>query len=177
MSDSAPQSQAADTRRRDDARWNSEPERMCGVIDIAPQRPAADENGFLLRIHAHVTHRRQVDHQAVIAHTQAHCVVAAAAYREKQLLLAREVDGGLHICHVNAPRDETGSPVDHPVVDLSRVVVLRIARGDELAAQIGPERSNCVVTQHDSSGYSNRNRGIRQALEQFLFPRSCVLRP
>ena len=114
------------------------------MVDVAPERSAADEDGLLLRIDAHVSHGRQIDHQAVVTDPEADGVVAAAANRHEQVLLAGEVHRRLDVGDIRAPRDEPGPPIDHRVVDLAGLVVLRVARRDELPAQTGLERSNRV---------------------------------
>ena len=67
------------------------------------------------------------------------------------LLLAGEVHGGDDVGDVGASRDEAGPAVDHRVVDLASLVVLRVAGLDELPAQAALERGNGGVSQHVSS--------------------------
>ena len=103
------------------------PNACVGMVDVAPQRAAAGEHGVLLRVDADVPHRRQIDDQAVVAHAQAAGVVAAAADRHQQLVLAAEVHRRDDVGDVGAAGDQARPPVDHPVVDLAGLVVLGVA--------------------------------------------------
>ena len=152
--DATTEREPAHAGRRDDSRGHGQAEWVSGMIDVAPERSATNQDRLLLRIDTDVPHRRQIDHQAVVADAKADGVVAAAANRHDQLLLAREVHCGLHVCDVGAFRDQPGPAIDHSVVDLACLVVLRIARRDELAAQRTLESNNRGVTQHVYSDYS-----------------------
>ena len=86
VADAAAQRETADAGGRDDAGRDGQAEGVRRVIDVAPQRAAAGEHRLLLRIDAHVSHRRQIDHQPVVADAEAAGVVAAAADRDEQLV-------------------------------------------------------------------------------------------
>ena len=90
----------------------------------SPQRhPPSTRTVFVLLVDPDALHPREVDHEAPVADAEARAVVAAAAHRQEQLLLAGEVHAGDHVRHVDAPGDQRGLLVDHAVVDLAGRVV------------------------------------------------------
>ena len=91
----------------------------------------------------------EIDHDAVVDRAEAGNAVPAAADREVQLVLAREVDGGGHVGGLGAPHDGGRPAVDHRVEDLPRVLVLLIARRDQIAAQSLAQRFDCLHA-HDA---------------------------
>jgi hypothetical protein len=92
------------------------------------------DRGAVLRVDADRAQAREVDHQAVVDAAEAGAVVAAAADRRVEALLAAEVDRRDHVGDVDAARDQRGTLVDHPVVEGPRVVVVGIAGADHRAA-------------------------------------------
>jgi hypothetical protein len=81
------------------------------------------------------SHRGQINHKPPVAHGIARHTVAAAANRHQQMILASEMDGRDDVRDARAPRDQSGSFVDHPVEDLARQLVARIASLNQFAAQ------------------------------------------
>ena len=132
----------ADAGGGDDAVRQRQPEGIGGVVEVAQFRPALDAGGAGRRIDADAIHQAQVEDHPVVAGAQARAVVPAAADGEEQAPLAGEVDGGDHVGNVGGADDERGVAVDHPVVDLARLVVARVARADEFAARAGRERGH-----------------------------------
>ena len=145
----AAERQPGDAGGRDRARGHREPERVCRVIDIALGAARLDAHRARGRIDAHALHCREVDHQAVVAAAEAGAVMAAAADREQEAVLAREGHGGDHVGDVQSSHDHEGPLVDHAVVEGAGVVVARIAPWDQLAPQPGPQRFQ-GVGQHAS---------------------------
>ena len=115
---------------------------MRRVIDIAPGAAALDAHRAVRRVDADALHAREVDHQAVVAGAEAGAVVAAAAHGEGQAVLAGEVDGADHIGHIDAAGNQRRALVDHAVVDLARLLVVGVARLDQLAAHTCAEILN-----------------------------------
>ena len=120
------------------------------MVHVAPQRTAAGQHGLLLRVHANIVHRRKIDHQSVVAHSQPARVVPAAADGHQQLLLAAELHRRHDVGHVGAARNQSRAPVDHSVVHFASRVVTRIARLDQPSAQAGPESCNRCFVDHRS---------------------------
>ena len=88
MTDAAAQSQSADASCGNDSARRRESERMCGMINVAPDASAAGCNGASRRIDSRVFDRREIDHQTVIANSQSACVVTAAADGDKQIVVS-----------------------------------------------------------------------------------------
>ena len=91
---------------------------MRGVVDVTPGAATFDANGACRWIDADTLHAREVDHQAIVTGAQARAIVPATAHRQRQLVLAGEVDRGDDVGDIDAAGDQRGSLVDHAVVDL-----------------------------------------------------------
>ena len=59
-------------------------------------------------IDAYALHGREVDHQAIVAGTQARAVVPATPHGQRQLMLASKVDSSDHIGDIHAACDQRG---------------------------------------------------------------------
>jgi hypothetical protein len=118
------------------------------MIDSAPQRATASQYGSFLWVYTDVVHLRQIDDEAIIADAQAAGIVAAAADGDAEPILAAEVYRRDNVCHIDAARDDTRSPVDHPVINLASLIIARIARFDNLTAQAAFERGDGCFTEH-----------------------------
>ena len=70
------------------------------MINIAPDASAADRDRAGCRIDPRVFDRREIDHQTVIANSQAACVVAAAADGDQQIVISGEVHGTDDVCDI-----------------------------------------------------------------------------
>jgi hypothetical protein len=75
------------------------------MINIAPDASTAGCDGASRWIDSRVFDRREIDHQTVIANSQAACVVTAAADRNEEIIVAREIYGADDVCDIRAPRD------------------------------------------------------------------------
>src|SRR5262249_6862494 len=92
--------------------------------------------------------RRKIDHQTVVTNSQPTRIVAAAANRNKQIVVSREVYGTNHIGHVYAPRDQARLFVDHSIVNLSSFIVILIAWFDQAPTQVSFEIDDRVFVEH-----------------------------
>jgi hypothetical protein len=124
-----------------------------GVVEVAPGGAALHAGGTTLGVDPHPTHGGQVDDQAAVVGGEAVDVVAAAADRDEQVLLAGSVDRGDDVGGVGAAGDRRGVPVDHAVVDRSGGVVAVAGRLDQLAAQ--------ALTQPGPAGIRQFRRSCR----------------
>lgn len=156
MTEAAAEREAANAGRRDNARGDGQAERVRRVVHVAPQRAAARPHRPPLRVHADVPHRRQINHQTVVAHPESGRVVPASTDGHAQLVVAAEIHRGDDIGHVHTASDQTRSTVDHGVVDFASLVVARIARFDESSAQTGLKGGNGRFIQHDASDQAFR---------------------
>ena len=103
-----------------------------------------------VRIDLDVAHRREVDHEPVVAHSEAARVVAAAANRDQRALPAPEVDRSGHVLSVRTAGDQARAAVDHAVVDLAGLVVAAVPGGDQLSPEI--RRQSAARTLIESGG-------------------------
>ena len=132
-SDAAAQGETGDTGVGDQAAWHRERERLRLAIDVAPDRAALDSRTSPFRVDPHTAHGRQIDHHAVVADGVAGDVVAAAADRGREPVLARERDGGHDVRRSPAAGYHGRMAIDHGVPDRAGAVVAIVSRDEHLA--------------------------------------------
>src|SRR5262245_26605274 len=96
---------------------NHQTERLRLVIDVAPGGAAFDANDAARRTNAHAAPQAHVNHQAAVTERGPCDVVTAAADRQRQTVLAREVHAGDDVRIAAHPRDQGGPLRDHRVPD------------------------------------------------------------
>ena len=133
--EAAAEGQAADAGGRDDPARGREAVLVGGGVDLAPGAAAADADGAGLRVDLDRLHRREVDHDPVVDGAEAAAVVAAAADRQRQVVLGGEADRPGDVVGVRAAGDQRRAAVDHRVVDGARLGVGRVVGTDQLAAE------------------------------------------
>ncbi len=131
--DASAQSQAGDARGRHDAAGCCQAKRLRRAIEFALRHAGLGTGGPMRRVHADALHKRQIDHQASIAHAAAGGAVAAAAHGYYQVVVACVVDSGNNVSRTRAADDYRGSAVDHPVPHVSRGVEAILARTEHAA--------------------------------------------
>ena len=139
--DPATQGQAADAGVRDEAARRREPERLRRRIDVAPGRAALHPRATTFGVHPHAAHPGQVDHHAALPHGVTGDVVAAAADRDRQAVVAGERHGRHDIGLTARPDDHRRPPVDHRVPDRAGRVVPGIGRDQDIALDEGAQLS------------------------------------
>ena len=102
----AAERQARDAGRGDDPAGHGEPVLVRGGVDLAPEAAAADADGSCLGIDGDRLQQREIADDAVVDAAEAAAVVAAAADRERQVVLARERDRRRDVLGARAPRDQ-----------------------------------------------------------------------
>ena len=155
VSHAAAQRQTADAGGGNDSGGHSQSEGMRGMIDIAPCAAAADAHGSRGRIDMNKLDRGEIDHQAIVADSQAAGVMAAAANGDLQVMLTAEVNGRHHVGHVGAFAIKRGLRLDHGVIDLALCVVTRIVRLDQVAPKLAFEFCkffSCILFLRDPVG-------------------------
>ena len=133
--EAALQGQAADAGRGDDATGRGQSEHLGFSVEIAPGGAALDMGRAVGGLDQHRSHVGKIDHDAAVIGCQAGHVVASAADRKIEALLASEVHGGDHIGSAAAAGDQRRGAVDQAVAHHARVVVAGIARLDQCAAK------------------------------------------
>jgi hypothetical protein len=137
VAEAAAEREPADPGGRDDPAGRGQTVLVRRAVDLAPGAAAGDPDGPGLGIDLDALQRREVDDDAVVAGAQPGAVVAAAAHREQQPVIAGEADDLGHVGGARALRDERRAAVDHRVVDLPRLVVVGVLGADQAALESG----------------------------------------
>ena len=101
--DPAAEAQAGDAGVADHAARHRQTVLLRGRVEIGPGRAAAAARPARAGIDRDVAHRAEVDHQAVVDDAVAGEAVAAAAYRDLEVVLAAEGDRGGDIVGARSP--------------------------------------------------------------------------
>src|ERR1700716_3186389 len=87
------------------------------------------------RIDPDRTHRREIDHQAIIRDPQADHAVSPATHADLEIEIACRPNRCLYIRHIAAASDETWPPIDHRIPHGARRVVAGISRYEHVAGE------------------------------------------
>src|SRR5947209_14938768 len=120
-------------------------------VELAPQDAAAGARELRLGVDMDRLQPGKIDEDPVVAGAQAGHAVTASAHGHGEGLVAPEVDRGDHIGGARAAGDDRGSPVDHAVEDLARLVVTSIGRRDHLARETFTQCRCRLVAPHRAS--------------------------
>jgi hypothetical protein len=112
------------------------------VVNIAPGATATHTRSPCRWIDMNVLDVGEIDDEAIVADSQATCVVASAANRNPQLLLPAEMNGSDYVGYVSAIRDQTRFATDHGIIDLARFFITRVGGLDKITAELIPELNN-----------------------------------
>ncbi len=154
----AAQRQAGNARGGDDAERHGLAECVGGVVDIAGDAAGADSHRSLRRIDSDAFHHRQVDDQTVIDAAQAGPAMAAAAHGNRKLVVAAEIHRRHHVGRVGTARDDERPLVDHAVIELARLLIVRVVAADDGAAMVLGEFGDGIVV-HELPSQSNHVMG------------------
>ena len=165
--DAAAQRQAGHAGLGHDPGRDDEPVWTGGRVDVAEQAAAARVHQLAFGIDGHLAQAGQVDGQAAVRHGLARHVVAAAADRGRQPVLAGHGDRGHHVLGAGAAQDQAGPPVDHGVPDQPRLLVVRVVRADDVALErpgqvLGDAQSQLLVDAHADT-WARRRMAFRVA--------------
>jgi hypothetical protein len=131
----ATQGQPRDARVTDHPHRTREPVDLRRRVEVAQEAPAGHARRARFQIDPHAFHQREVDHDPVVARGEAADAVTTAPDGDDHLLVSCESDRGGHVLDRGAPRDERGSPVDHPVPHEPRGLVVRAPGRHDLALE------------------------------------------
>ena len=106
-----------------DAAGSGQPERLALAVEVRVQAAALGPDGGAIGSTRVARHRREVDHEAVVAQGVAGHGVASAPHRRRKLLLAGEPHGGDDVGHARTTGDERRTAMDVAVPDLAGLVV------------------------------------------------------
>ncbi len=118
----AAERETADTGRRNQAARRRETGGRGGGIDVAPACAAFDRRDTQLSIDADRAHSTQVQQQGFILHGEPGDVVATAAHRDFNAVIARNLQRELNIARVGAAGNGARSTIDGRVPDSSQAV-------------------------------------------------------
>ena len=105
------------------------------VIDVAPQGAALDAGRALDRIDRDRAHRREVDHDSVVADRGAGHVVAPASYGDLEVAVAGEAHRFGDVGGAAAAGDQSRAPIDGAVPYGACVVVSIVIGCDHVALE------------------------------------------
>jgi hypothetical protein len=148
--DPAAERQAGHPRLGHDPGRDDQPVRRGRGVDVAEPAAAARVHQPGLRIDGDLAQPGQVDGQAAVRHGLARHIVAAAADRRRQAVLAGHADRRDHVLGADAAQDQAGAPVDHGVPDQPDPLVVRVVRADDVALEragelLGDAQSQLLV--------------------------------
>ena len=106
-----------------DARRDREAEGLGLVVEVAEGGPGPGADGPRRRVHPHVPHPGEVDHQPAVTGGLSRDVVPRAAHREEQVVLPGQLEAVDHVGGARAPGDQRGTAVDHRVPEGADLVV------------------------------------------------------
>ena len=137
--DAAAEREPGDAGVADDAARGGQTVRLRLVVDVAPQGTALHAGRALDGIDRDGAHRREVDHDSVVAHRGAGHVVAPASYGDLQVAVAGEAHRRGHVGHARAAGDAGRMAVDRAIPDPAGSVVAGARRQQQLSAERSAE--------------------------------------
>src|SRR5262249_22683100 len=111
VADAAAEGEPGDAGVAHDAAGGGQTAGLGLVVDGAPQGTTLHPGCAVGGVDPHGPHRRQVDHDPVVAHRGASHVVAPAPYGDLQVVVAGEAHRGGHVGGPAAAGDQPGAPV------------------------------------------------------------------
>jgi hypothetical protein len=137
VADAAAESQPGHSGRGQESGWGGHAERHGGVVDVTPGASGVGADGAAVRADRGAAQHRQVDDQGVVPDTQAGRVVAAAPDGDRDGAGAGKSHAGDDVRGVADAGDGLRMLIDHGVVDGAGLVVARVIRPDQVAADGG----------------------------------------
>src|SRR5207237_9068779 len=134
--------QARDTRGRDASTGRGKPMALGGGIELAPVHSRLRPHHPCLRIDVDPLHRREVEHDPVVAYGVSVDTVTAALDGEGHACIAREEDAGDDASRTRAPHDGPRTAIDHRVEDGACLVVAVVTRLEEIALEAPADDRN-----------------------------------
>jgi hypothetical protein len=107
------------------------------LVELAPGQPGLRLGGAGGRIDLDPLHRREIDHQAVVARAVSLGGMAASAHGDHQAVVTAPPDGRPYVIRVAAARDERREAVDAAVPDHACLLVVGVALAEQLAGERG----------------------------------------
>src|SRR6266508_886797 len=147
--DAAAEREAGDAGRRHEAAGRGEPVRLRLVVDVGPDRAAADGRPASGGIHPNAVQLREIDHDPAVRGREAGDAVAAAAHRDRQVVAAREPYRADHVGRALAADDERRpAAVVRTVPDPPRLRVTIVFRRHDLSLHGRTAFLNCCFPEN-----------------------------
>ena len=150
-SKAAAEREPGDSGRRVDAERDGKAVLLRGCVELGERDARLHARGARGGIHDDALHRRQVDHEAVVAHGIAGDVVARAFDRDQQVVRGREANRLLHLRRRGAARDQARPAIDHRIPDGPRLVIAGRRRCQQAIAERGLQLGKLLVLKRDAS--------------------------
>ena len=166
--DAAAQAEAADAGVAHDAARGGQTVSLCLVVDVSPQGAALDAGRALDRIDGDGAHRREVDHDSVVAHRGASYVVASASYCDLEVAVASEAHRRGHVGGAAAAGDQSRAPIDGAVPYGACVVVSIVVGGDQVAPESRDLHRGECCHRSSSGRWVHRNIGGHRGEVSYL---------
>ena len=113
-------------------------------------------------------HRREVDHDPVVAHRGAGHVVAPASYGDLEVAVAGEAHRCGHVGGAAAAGDQSRAPIDGAVPYGACVVVSIVVGGDHVAPEPGDLHRGWCCHRSSSGRWAHRNIGGHRGEVSYL---------
>ena len=142
--EAAAQAETANARVTHDAARGCQTVCLGLEVDVTPQGATLDVCDALDRIDGDSAHRREVDHDPVVAHRGAGHAVAPTSYGDLEVAVAGEAHRGGHVGGTAAAGDQSRAPVDGAVPYGACIVVSIVVGCDHIAPEPGDSyRGEC----------------------------------
>lgn len=135
IAEATSESEAGDSGCGDGASRGCQSEGLRFMIVLAPQHPALGTGTTRARVDPNRFHRREVDHQAVVAYGGPCHIVTAAPDCDRQAVCLGKPNRGLDVGNARDFDDGERTFVDHCIPDLARLIVSLTTAHQDLAAE------------------------------------------
>ena len=153
------EAEASDAGVAHDAARGGQTVCLCLVVDVAPQGAALDDGRARDRVNRDGAHRREVDHDPVVAHCGAGDVVAASSYGDLEVTVAGEARRCGDVGGAAASGDQSRSAVNGAVPYGSGVVVVMVIGRDQVASEPRDLHRGWCGHRSSSGRWAHRNIG------------------
>ena len=155
--------------------------RPCSLVaaSTSPQvQPPPTRTVRAVGIDLDLLHGREVDDDSAVAGAEPGSVVPAAANRQQEVAIDGEAHHGGDVVRVGALGDQRGTLVDHRVVDLARLLVVRVLGADQPPLELRQLRTGGVGGVERGQGLLLRVRVLTSLcrIRPFVTRRTCIAR-
>lgn len=113
--------------------------RLRALIEFAPGKTGLSPRRVFACVHLHAFHGRKVNHHAAVTGAESGDVMAAAAHRDEQIVIAREIDRMDHIGLIGALHNRCRALVYQTIPYPSSLIIAFIIIENKATMQIPAE--------------------------------------